>query len=198
MSDATNKELDARVIQLHRKRAKRKRVKPLKDGPAWWTRCVLGDTGKPLPVLANALAALRAELPDSFAYDEMLCAPLLMRPLESKPRFAPRPLADVDVGILQERLQHLGLKRLGKDVAHQAVDVRAHERRFHPVQDYLNGLRWDGAARLSIFSQTILAQRPRPIRRRSARCSLSAWSRASSSLDAKRTTWWFWKGLRER
>ena len=57
-------------------------------------------------------------------------------------------MTDVDAGIVQEQLQHLGLKRLSKDIVHQAVDVRAHERRFHPVRDYLNTLHWDRTARL--------------------------------------------------
>jgi hypothetical protein len=113
---------------------------PSKGGSAWLAQCVFGETGKPLAVLANALAALRAVIRDAFAYDEMLCAPLLMQTLEDEQDFAPRPVTDVDVGIVQERLQHLGLKRLGKDVVHQAVDVRAHERSFHPVRDYLEGL----------------------------------------------------------
>jgi predicted P-loop ATPase len=125
---------------------------PSKGGSAWLAQCVFGETGKPLAVLANALAALRAVIPDAFAYDEMLCAPLLMQTLEDEQDFAPRPVTDVDVGIVQERLQHLGLKRLGKDVVHQAVDVRAHERSFHPVRDYLEGLQWDGVERLvSLF-----------------------------------------------
>ena len=41
------------------------------------------------------------------------------------------------------------MKRLSKDVAHQAVDVCAHEHRFHPVKDYLNDLQWDGTKRLA-------------------------------------------------
>ena len=94
-------------------------------------------TGKPLAVLANALAAVRVVMPDVFAYDEMLRAPMLMQPLEDGPEPMPRPVTDVDVGVVQERLQHLGLKRLSKDIVHQAVDMRAHERRFHPVKDYL-------------------------------------------------------------
>ena len=132
------------------KRAKRKAAaaKQAADNPDWLEHCVLSDTFKPLPVLANALAALRAEMADTFAFDEMMCAPLLMQALEDKRGFTPRPITDVDVGIVQEKLQHLGLKRLSKDVVHQAVDVRAHERRFHPVRDYLRGLQWDGTARL--------------------------------------------------
>ena len=51
-----------------------------KDG--WLAQCVHGETGKPLAVLASALAALRAVMPDAFALDEMLRAPMLMQPLE--------------------------------------------------------------------------------------------------------------------
>ena len=135
--------MKTQVVKLNSKRARRENI------PAWLlNQCVLSDTGKPLPVLASALAVLRAELPDAFAYDEMLCAPILMKELEDSAAFAPRPVTDVDVGIVQERLQHIGLQRLSKDVVHQAVDVRAHERRFHPVRDYLTGLQWDHAKRL--------------------------------------------------
>jgi len=125
------------------------RLAELQDLTPWLAQCVLGETGKPLAVLANALAAMRAVMPDAFAYNEMLRAPLLMQPLEDRPEPMPRPVTDVDVGVVQERLQHLGLKRLSKDIVHQAVDVRAHERRFHPVKDYLGGLQWDGVARLA-------------------------------------------------
>ena len=38
------------------------RLNDYRDGdPAWLKTCLMGDTGKPLPVLANALIGLRAE-----------------------------------------------------------------------------------------------------------------------------------------
>src|SRR5262245_30268114 len=109
----------------------------------------------PLSVLANALIGLRTFWPDAIGYDEMLCAPVLMEPIDSgQNNFKQRPLTDVDVGLLQKELQHRGLKTLGKDVMHQAVDIHAYEHRFHPVRDYLNGLVWDGKARLTtMFSK---------------------------------------------
>jgi len=116
----------------------------------WLDRCLKTETGKPLPNLANALIGLRAEFPDTFAWDEMASVTMLMRPVdELKNDFMPRPCTDVDVGVVQERLQHLGLGRLSKDVTHQAVDIRAAECCFHPVRDYLNNLKWDGTARIS-------------------------------------------------
>ena len=72
---SVNDDLDEVVVNLDRKqRAKQ-------SEPASLNRCILGETGKPLAVLANALIALRAALPDLFAYDAMLCAPILLRAL---------------------------------------------------------------------------------------------------------------------
>jgi len=137
---ADNATLDAKVIELDHMR---------EQSTKWLDDCICGETGKPLPVLANALIGLRAVFPDSIAYDEMLCAPILMRSLMGENNFAQRPFTDVDVGIMQDRLQHLGLKRIGKDVMHQAVDMRAREYSFHPVRDYLDGVRWDGVERIA-------------------------------------------------
>src|SRR5262249_8207355 len=62
--------------------------------------------------------------------------------------FEPRPVRDDDVSTLQELLQRSGLERIGKDIVHQAVDLRASERAFHPVRDYLDALPWDRKPRL--------------------------------------------------
>jgi predicted P-loop ATPase len=122
--------------------------------PDWLSDCIMGAAGRPLSVLANALTGIRAEVPEAFAYDEMLRTTLLMQPLttEADP-FETRPVTDVDVGVLQERLQQLGLDKLGPETTHQAVDVFAYERRFHPIRDYLNSLTWDRVPRLTtLFS----------------------------------------------
>jgi predicted P-loop ATPase len=127
----------------------------------WLNKCIVGR-GEPLPILANALIALEATMPATFAYDEMLRAPILMSPLKPEAGFLPRTLCDVDVGLVQEKLQHLGLRRITKDTVHQAVDIRAGERRFHPVRNYLNGLRWDGKPRITKFTSVYLGSEPTP------------------------------------
>ena len=106
---------------------------------SWFADCMRNDRGEPLPNLANAMLALRADpaVAECFAYDEMLCAPLLVAPLPGTEPGAPRPVTDTHVAALQEWLQHAGLHRMGKDTSHQTVDLRAHERAFHPVRDYL-------------------------------------------------------------
>jgi hypothetical protein len=122
--------------------------------PNWLNACICGANETPLPILANVLIGLRAVMPGAFAYDEMLAAPMLMTPLDGDNAFRPRPLTDVDVSVVQEKLQHLGLKRISKDVVHQAVEQRAHECGFHPVRDYLEGVEWDGQARLATLFPT--------------------------------------------
>jgi hypothetical protein len=142
----TREKLDALIEQLSEHVAKTKTKTASNEG--WIDDCIRGETGKPLSILANVLIGLRRQWPDYFHLDQMLCAPVLVQPLENEFSFRPRPVTDVDVGILQEMLQQAGLKRLTKDVVHQAVEVRAYECRFHPVREYLEGLRWDQTPRL--------------------------------------------------
>lgn len=111
------------------------------------------DTGKPLSILANVMMALRDDvaLAALFARDEMFCGAFLMHPMpqvDDVEAFTPRPVSDDDITALQEWLQNAGLKRVAKDTVHQAVSLRARELAFHPVLDYLEGLAWDGTARL--------------------------------------------------
>ena len=70
-------------------------------------QCITSASGQILPVLANALIALREslELSGILAYDEMLGAPML-KALPGAGGFPLRPLTDADVGIIQEWLQH--------------------------------------------------------------------------------------------
>jgi predicted P-loop ATPase len=127
--------------------------KPNADKP--WTKYLQrnGD-GEAVINLANAMTALRSapELRDCFRFDEMLQVPVLVSPLpKGKPGILPRPVRDTDVSIVQEWLQRNELRRLGKDIVHQAVALRAEERAFHPIRNYLNGLRWDRKPRLSTW-----------------------------------------------
>jgi predicted P-loop ATPase len=127
--------------------------KPSGDEP--WTKYLQrNDAGDAVINLANAMTALRhaPELSGCFRFDEMLRVPVLVRPLpKGKPGVLPRPVRDTDVSIVQEWLQRHELRRLGKDIVHQAVALRAEENAFHPICDYLNGLRWDRKPRLSTW-----------------------------------------------
>ncbi|UIY24811.1 virulence-associated E family protein [Rhizobium leguminosarum] len=138
------------VDTINNKRQKRDR----RDSPAWLEECILAPNGSPLPILANALIGLRGMLPDAFGYDEMARIPVLRHPLDANRNFQPAAMTDMDVSVVQERLQHAGLKQVGKEVVHQAVMHRAHECRFHPVRNWLDSLQWDGKSRLSrLFSE---------------------------------------------
>ena len=131
----TNADLDDKIIELDRAR---------EQSTAWLAKCIM-ENGRPLPVLANALIAIEAVMPERSPTTKCCGRRCLMTPLKPESGFKPRPVRDVDVGIVQEKLQHLGLKRISKDTVHQAVDMRAHERPFHPVRDYLDALTWDAS-----------------------------------------------------
>src|SRR5215211_812167 len=96
-------------------------VHPLHVEASWLKRCIVSDTGKPVPVVANALEALRGDpaVQDALAFDEMLRAPMLMHeignPFSVPTPFEPRPLTDNDVIDFQRWMQRAGLNRISKE-----------------------------------------------------------------------------------
>jgi Virulence-associated protein E len=113
--------------------------------------------------VGNVLIAFdrEPEIMNAFAYDQMLCVPMLMRPLFGNERgFKPRPATDADVTAVQRWLQEFGFRRLGKDITYQGVDKHARDHAFHPVRDYLNGLKWDGKGRIRTWLHDYLGTEP--------------------------------------
>jgi predicted P-loop ATPase len=146
-----------------------KHAKLKKREAAWLGGCIRDDRGRVIPNLANVLVALRAapELKDAFAYDQMLSAPILRRALPCAPgsdivtlKPFPRVVRDTDIGQVQEWLQHQEVPKVGIDVVHQAVDQRSQECGYHPVRDYLDGLKWDGVSRLDHWLVEYLGAEP--------------------------------------
>ncbi len=139
---------------------RRSAAKPRKPmvRPGWLAGAVTDERNRILPILANIMVALRRapEVAAAFRYDDMLRAAILETalPLADGAELAdctappPRPVRDADVSQIQEWLQHVGLPKIGRETTHQAVDLRAQERAFHPVRDYLAGLVWDGQPRI--------------------------------------------------
>jgi predicted P-loop ATPase len=122
---------------------------PLAD----WSKALLRSEGGAIkPILANAIATLR-EAPewrcvlshDVFAMTTMATA---APPWEFDPNnWTPRHWTSHDDLLTAEWLQRNGVV-VTAGVAAQAVEAVARERWCHPVQDYLDSLKWDGRVRL--------------------------------------------------
>ncbi|WP_431280935.1 VapE domain-containing protein [Humitalea sp. 24SJ18S-53] len=127
---------------------------PAPNSASWLEHCQRTKEGDPRGNLFNCMLAMRRDsrVAKVFRQDEMLRAPVL----KDKVTGDLRAVTDADVSKLQEYLQREGLETLSKDVAHQAVDLRAVELAFHPVREYLAGLKWDGESRVSSWLHTFL------------------------------------------
>jgi predicted P-loop ATPase len=127
--------------------------------PHWLAQCLKDSKGKPLPIVANAYAALEgdAHLRDAIAYDEMQCTPMLMHQIGQLIGGTvedPRPLTDQDVTDIQKYLQHAGLDRIAREPIRDAVAAYARDHGYHPVRDYLETLQWDGQQRVGAWLTT--------------------------------------------
>jgi predicted P-loop ATPase len=125
----------------------------------WLAQTIKSESGAPLPILANALVAFRCDpaMTDAFGFDEMQRAQMLMHAIgDPLLPFQPRPLTDEDVTFATEWLQKAGLKRIARATVRDAIDARARENSFHPIQDWLDSLQWDGHRRVNVWMTTRL------------------------------------------
>ena len=101
-----------------------------------------------VPSLGNATMILRcdARYAGRLAYDEMRLAVALDG----------RPLGDADVAGMREQIERRYGCQIGDRTLRDALLVVGEARRFHPVRQYLDGLRWDGVARLDRVAADIL------------------------------------------
>lgn len=127
------------------------------EPPAWLDLCQLteGKEPKPIPNLHNIYTALQND--PRFARfirrDDMLRAALLHA----------RPLSNEDVTEIRDYLQRRGIKRAGRDDVREAVELHASKHSFHPVRQYLDGLRWDQRPRLDTWLQVYVGTDPEKI-----------------------------------
>jgi predicted P-loop ATPase len=129
---------------------------PVKD--TWLAQCI-SENGKPLPIVTNALVALRRDpdIRDAFAYDQMQRCVMLVHEigLPMAP-FDCRSVSDEDITVVTEFLQKAGIRRIARETVRDAVNVRAREQSFHPIRDWLESLVWDGQKRANVWMTTRL------------------------------------------
>lgn len=121
--------------------------------------------------LANAAICLR-ECPDFsglLAYDLMQQQVILRAPVPTgdfdpsvSDDFIPRQIGDTDIIQIQDYIQRTAIPRLARTAIFDAVGEVAREYPFHPVQDYLHDLQWDGVNRVDNWLTYYFGVEPDP------------------------------------
>ena len=120
----------------------------------------LTPTRQPKAVLANALFALR-EAPEwegVLAYDEFALTTMALQPppwCRGDNNWKSAPWKDCDDVLTTEWLQREGID-VPLNVTASAVETVGRGNSFHPIRDYLGGLKWDGTKRLEGFATDYL------------------------------------------
>jgi hypothetical protein len=131
--------------------------------PAWHHECITGAKNSIMPILANAVTAIRGtpDLANAIAFDEMQHIPMLVGPIGDG-SVVPRPITDADVIRIQHWMQHAGIRRVAKETVGSAVTMYADDRSYHPVRDYLSALQWDRIPRVGTWLATYLGTESTP------------------------------------
>jgi predicted P-loop ATPase len=128
----------------------------------WRAMLVKSDKGKQLPVVANALIALRyaPEWKGVLAFNQSSLETVVrVKPPWPDSRAVPFPWRDEDDVLTAAWLQHQGILA-ATQTAGQAVQTIAREHPFHPVRDYINSLVWDKVPRIDRWLSTYLGVVP--------------------------------------
>lgn len=133
-------------------------AKPI-DRLAWYSRLQRGDKGV-LPTVANALMIFANDpaVSGMLAYNAFRSEHLLMHEPppaeENAPLMAgpyPRPWGVEDVALIQGYMQRIWCPRFARGTIEDAMLAEAAVRRFHPIVDWLDALRWDGKPRIDTW-----------------------------------------------
>lgn len=120
--------------------------------PNWRGELLLNEKGTPKALLANAITALRRapEWDQVLVYNEFSLATVASRALPWETGPGGTEWTDQEDRLTTNWLQHEGIL-VSVEVAGQAVQAVARDRRFHPVRAYLDELRWDGTKRIDTW-----------------------------------------------
>jgi predicted P-loop ATPase len=141
-----------------RRRRRQERRKPTNG-------MVTDREGRPLALEHNAIVLTRThtDVKGLFGLDEFRQRSVLLR----RPPWAkrgddkfPRPARDADLGEYLAWLQCHGVHLRNKTAVRTALSVVVQDNVFHPIRDYLDGLKWDGVPRLDFWLTTYLGVVP--------------------------------------
>jgi predicted P-loop ATPase len=135
----------------------------------WRRELIRSDKDKVLPILANAITALRSpEWYGVLGWDEFSMRVVVLR---QTPWGSDDAWTDQEDRRTTEWLQHHGI--LVKLIeAGQAVQTVAKDRVFHPVRQYLEALEWDGVSRISDWLALYAGAEPTDLNRAVGGCWL--------------------------
>lgn len=120
----------------------------------WKEHLICNDKGSPRPLLANCTIALRnaPQWRDVLGFNEFS---LTVAAIRETPWGRTGTWTDNDDRLAAEWLQNNGI-HVSVEVAGQAAQTAANERRFHPVREYLRRIEWDGKKRAATWLRDYL------------------------------------------
>jgi predicted P-loop ATPase len=129
--------------------------------PVWRDSLIRNREGDPKPLLANAITALRRapEWDGVLAFNEFSLGIAALKPAPWDGAVVGGEWTDHGDRLTANWLQHQGIF-VPVEVAGQAVQSVAMDRRFHPVREYLDPLTWDGTKRLDTWLSLYLGAEP--------------------------------------
>lgn len=128
--------------------APKQKRKTVAMAEGWRNRLIVTGDGKPRPILANAVTALRyaPEWEGVLGFNDFSLGVGMLKPSPWGGKAA-SAWTDQEDRLTADWLQHHGIL-VGVEVAGQAVQTVARDREFHPVREYLDSLKWDGTKRI--------------------------------------------------
>jgi len=127
--------------------------------PEWESNLILDGKGRLVSSsLQNAILYMlyHRDFLGCFAYDEFKQDVVLLKcpPWEDDTRFKVENISDIHITQAAATLERYGLS-CAIDKTAKAIDVVAHENKFHSAKEYFSKLEWDGKERLKTLAQDL-------------------------------------------